>query len=445
MSKMMLSGWGNYPKIEVSVHKTDSAEQAKEFLQGVGPCITRGLGRSYGDSSLSENVLLMLKLNRMLSFDAKDGVLSCESGVSLGEILDTFVPRGWFLPVTPGTKYVTLGGAIASDVHGKNHHKDGSFSEHLVSMDVMTSDGKAVTCSKTVNADLFKATCGGMGLTGIILGASLRLKRIETAYIRQTTVKAKNIDETMDLFEKYENFTYSVAWIDCLSKKENLGRSILILGEHAGQTDIKDSKDSKNALVPKKKTALNIPVMFPNAVLNSVTARCFNFLYYHKHPDGITESIVDYDSFFYPLDGIRNWNRIYGPRGFTQYQFVLPYAMSKEGLKKILTVISDSGRGSFLAVLKLFGKKNDNLLSFPMEGYTLALDFPINTGLFPFLDELDKIVLDHGGRLYLTKDARMGREMFIKGYENTGRFLTAKHSVDKDNKFQSYQSKRLGV
>ena len=218
-----------------------------------------------------------------------------------------------------------------------------------------------------------------------------------------------------------------------------------MLGEHADPGDIKDLKVSKNALVLKKKTALNIPVKFPNAVLNSVTARCFNFLYYHKHPDRMHESIVGYDSFFYPLDSIQNWNRIYGSRGFTQYQFVLPYDMSKEGLKKILTVISDSGRGSFLAVLKLFGKKNDNLLSFPMEGYTLALDFPITPGLFPFLDELDKIVLDYGGRLYLSKDARMGGDMFVRGYENAERFIIEKHRVDKNNKFQSFQSKRLGV
>ena len=245
--------------------------------------------------------------------------------------------------------------------------------------------------------------------------------------------------------EKHENFTYSVAWIDCLSKTEKLGRSILMLGEHADSKDIKDLKASKNALVLKKKTALNILVKFPNAILNSAAARYFSFLYYHKHPNGTHESIVDYDSFFYPLDSIRNWNRVYGSRGFTQYQFVLPYDVSREGLRKILTIISNSGRGSFLAVLKLFGKKNDNLLSFPMEGYTLALDFPITPGLFPFLDELDKVVLDHGGRLYLSKDARMGRDMFIRGYESAGRFIIAKHRLDKNNKFQSFQSKRLGI
>lgn len=445
MSEMLISGWGNYPKVNARVHKTDSAEQAKELLHDVDSCITRGLGRSYGDSSLSENVLLTSKLNRMLSFDVKKGILSSESGVNLEEILDTFVPRGWFLPVTPGTKFVTLGGAIASDVHGKNHHKVGSFSDHLISMDVMTSEGKIVSCSKTVNAELFKATCGGMGLTGIILNASFKLNRIETAYIRQTTIQSRNLDETMDLFEKNGNVTYSVAWIDCLSKNEKLGRSILMLGEHADAGDIKDLTISANALVLKKKNNLNIPVNFPNSILNCVTARCFNFFYYHKHPNRKSESIVDYDSFFYPLDRIHNWNRIYGERGFTQYQLVLPYDTSKEGLKKILMSISNYGSGSFLAVLKLFGKENDNLLSFPMAGYTLALDFPITPGLFPFLDELDKVVLDYGGRLYLSKDVRMSRDMFIKSYRNAGRFKSAKQYLDKNNKLQSFQSKRLGL
>lgn len=442
---MKISGWGNYPKVDAHVSKADSAERVKEFLSNIESCIPRGLGRSYGDSSLSENVLLTLKLNRLLSFEASEGILSCESGVNFKEILDTFVPRGWFLPVTPGTKYVTLGGAIASDVHGKNHHKDGSFSDHLISMEVMTSEGTIETCSKTVNADVFKATCGGMGLTGIILNASFRLKRIQTAYIKQATIKAKNLDETMELFEKHGNYTYSVAWIDCLSNKEKLGRSILLLGEHAAPADIQDRTALRDPLVLNTRRNLNIPVNFPNGFLNNVTARSFNFLYYHNHPNRTNESIVDYDSFFYPLDGIHNWNRIYGSRGFTQYQLVLPYDVSKDGLKKILMSISNSGRGSFLAVLKLFGKENDNLLSFPMSGYTLALDFPITPGLFPFLNELDKVVMDYGGRLYLSKDVRMGSDMFIKSYKNSGRFKSAKQYFDKNRKLQSFQSKRLGL
>ncbi len=440
---MKISGWGNYPKIEAHVVKAGSAEKIQEFLNATDVFIPRGLGRSYGDSSLNNNILSTLNLNRMLSFDEKKGILSCESGVHLKDILEVFVPRGWFLPVTPGTKFVTVGGALASDVHGKNHHKEGSFSDHLVSMEILTSEGKSLTCSKSDNSDLFKTTCGGMGLTGIILNAAFKLKRIETAYIRQTTLKTKNLEETMDFFEKYGNVTYSVAWIDCLAKKDNLGRSILMLGEHAAFGDMKSG--TGNALVLPKKKHMNIPASFPNFVLNPLTAKCFNVLYYHKHSNTKSESMVDYDSFFYPLDSIYNWNRIYGSRGFTQYQCVLPFNMSKKGLREILTKISDSGIGSFLAVLKLFGKGNDNLLSFPMEGYTLALDFPISSGLFTFLEEMDKIVLDYGGRLYLSKDVRMRKEMFINSYSNAGEFISAKRLLDTGNKFQSLQSERLGL
>jgi decaprenylphospho-beta-D-ribofuranose 2-oxidase len=440
---MRVSGWGNYPKIEAHMVRAGSTEKIKEFLNATDVFIPRGLGRSYGDSSLNNNILSTLNLNRMLSFDGKEGILSCESGVTLSEILEVFVPKGWFLTVTPGTKFVTVGGAIASDVHGKNHHKEGSFSDHLVSMDILTSEGARVTCSKTENAYLFEATCGGMGLTGIILNATFKMKRIETAYIRQTTIKTRNLEETMDYFENYGNFTYSVAWIDCLANKENLGRSILMLGEHAAFGDMKG--ETRNTLVLPKMKNINIPINFPNFVLNRLTAKYFNVLYYHKHSNTKSESMVDYDSFFYPLDSIYNWNRIYGSRGFTQYQCVLPYDMSKEGLKEILMRIRDSGMGSFLAVLKLFGKGNDNLLSFPMEGYTLALDFPISSGLFTFLEEMDRLVVNYGGRLYLSKDVRMGKDTFIKGYKYAKKFISAKKTIDKYNKLQSLQSKRLGL
>ena len=442
---MKISGWGNYPKIDACIRRPASIEAVIGHLHATDSFIVRGLGRSYGDSSLNHMVLSLGRFKRMLSFDVNEGILSCESGVSLKEILDTFVPRGWFLPVTPGTKYVTLGGAIASDVHGKNHHKDGSFSDHLLSMDVMTSEGKTVTCSRAENADLFKATCGGMGLTGIILSASFKLKRIETAYIKQMTIRARNIEETMDLFEQYGNCTYSVAWIDCLSRNDTLGRSILMLGEHAESEDIRGLSAPTDPLRSDKKQRLTIPIHLPNWLLNSVTARGFNFLYYHRHPNRVDESIVDYNSFFYPLDRINNWNRIYGSRGFTQYQFVLPYTVSKQGLKRILRNISTCGMGSFLAVLKLFGKGNDNLLSFPMAGYTLALDFPIMPGLFPFLDELDRIVMEYGGRLYLSKDVRMGKDMFSRSYQNAERFKNTKNRIDRNNTFQSFQSQRLGI
>ncbi len=442
---MKISGWGNYPKVEARVRNAGSVEKAREILKNADSLIPRGLGRSYGDSSLSKNIISTLKLNRMLLFDNKEGILSCESGVSLEEILALFVPRGWFLPVTPGTKFVTVGGAIASDVHGKNHHKDGSFSDHLISIDILTTDGSILTCSQSSNTDLFKATCGGMGLTGIILRASLKLIKIETAYIKQNTVKTRNLTETMDLFEQYRHVTYSVAWVDTLSKKDKLGRSIVMFGEHATFREIENASIALNPLILNAKRKIPIPVNFPNGMLNTVTARCFNFFYYHKSFHRTSESIVDYESFFYPLDSIHNWNRIYGSRGFTQYQCVLPYATSKEGLTKILNRISDSGIGSFLAVLKLFGKNNDNLLSFPMEGYTLALDFPVTAGLFTFLDELDEIVADSGGRLYLSKDARMSKSMFHRSYTNAARFNNVKQSIDKNNTFLSFQAKRLGI
>jgi len=249
----------------------------------------------------------------------------------------------------------------------------------------------------------------------------------------------------MELFENYCTSTYSVAWIDCLAKGDNLGRSILMIGEHAGIDEIKGLNNSRSELAPTKKKKLDIPVAFPNFVLNNATIKCFNFLYYHKHSQGAQESVVDYETFFYPLDSVTNWNRIYGVRGFTQYQFVIPKAAGKTGLKKIMQRISDSGMGSFLAVLKLFGRGNDNIMSFPMEGYTLALDFPMSLQLLTFLDELDRIVLDFGGRLYFTKDVRMSCFMARKSYAGFMEFAERKNQLDNKGKFQSFQSRRLGL
>ena len=440
-----ISGWGNFPVIKSILCMPGSADAVRDYVKNAETVIPRGLGRSYGDSSLNNFVMSMLKLNRILGFDENIGVLECESGVSLNEILDIFVPRGWFLPVMPGTKYVTVGGAIASDVHGKNHHKEGSFSDHVVSMTVLLPDGEIITCSKDSNPGLFAIICGGMGLTGIIISAKFRLKMVTSAYIKQKTVKARNLDEIMDLFESYCNSTYSVAWIDCLAKGDNLGRSILMVGEHAGSDDLKGIDYSNDMLTLRKRKKLNIPVAFPNFVLNNATIKCFNFLYFHKHPSGTLETIVDYETFFCPLDSVTNWNRIYGVRGFTQYQFVIPKAAAKTGLKKIMQKISDSGMGSFLAVLKLFGPGNDNFLSFPMEGYTLAIDFPLSLQLLTFLDELDRMVLDFGGRLYLTKDVRMSCFMAKKSYAGFLEFAERKNQLDNKGKFQSIQSRRLGL
>jgi FAD/FMN-containing dehydrogenase len=299
----------------------------------------------------------------------------------------------------------------------------------------MLADGEVVTCSKEATPELFKATCGGMGLTGVILNARIYLKKINSQYIGQTTIKTKNLKETFDAFEEYSKKPYSVAWIDCLAKGSKIGKCLLMVG------DFRD--DGK--LDYKKKNQLSIPFNFPSFTLNNWSVRAFNLLYYGKVKDGVSKQKVDIDTFFYQLDAIGHWNRIYGKNGFTQYQFILPKELSYMGLEEILTVISNSGKGSFLAVLKLYGKANDNWLSFPMEGYSLALDFRIEKGLFDLLDKLDEIVVKYKGRIYLTKDARVSKEIFEKGYPQIEKFRKYRKENKMDSKFQSYQSKRVGI
>jgi len=362
-------------------------------------------------------------------------LLHIQAGALLSEILEHYVPRGWFLKVTPGTKLITVGGAIASDVHGKNHHVEGCFSECVEAFTIILADGETVTCAKEETPDLWKATCGGMGLTGVILDAKIYLKKINSQYIDQTTIKTKNLKETFTAFEEYQDKPYSVAWIDCLAKGDEIGKCLLMVG------DFRD--DGK--LDYKKKSQLSIPFNFPSFALNNWSVRAFNWLYYGKAKEGVSKQRVDIDTFFYPLDAIGHWNRIYGKNGFTQYQFILPKETSYEGLEEILTAISNSGKGSFLAVLKLYGKANDNYLSFPIEGYSLALDFKIEKGLFDLLDKLDEIVVKHKGRIYLTKDVRVSKETFEKGYPQIEKFRTYRKDNKMDSKFQSLQSKRVGI
>jgi FAD/FMN-containing dehydrogenase len=405
--------------------------------------IARGLGRCYGDASLADSILSTVDYRLFLDFNQDEGIVTCQSGVSLKDILELVVPKGWFLPVTPGTKYVSVGGALASDVHGKNHHVEGCFGDHVLSFDIFTGDGTRVHCTRETYPDLFEATRGGMGLTGIIDTVTLKLKKIETSFIRQEQIKAANLDEIIDLFHKHKDSTYSMAWIDCLKGGTGFGRSIFMKGEHAALEEL-DSTQKRSPLVCHKKKLLNMPVNLPGFVLNSLTVKAFNWLYYHKNLKSHIQNIVHYDGFFYPLDSIENWNRMYGKRGFVQYQFVLPLAHSKEGLVKILQKIREKGWGSFLAVLKLFGKQ-DNLISFPMEGFTLALDFPVRKGLFEFLDELDEIVIDLGGRLYLSKDARMEKDIFWKGYPHVDEFIEIVRKYNRDSTISSRLSERLEI
>ena len=430
---MSLVSWGMYPKIKNQKFTLRDAKTLTEYIKETPEFIPFGNGRSYGDSAINENILYCKKYNNFLDFDEENGILTCQAGVMLSEILDSFVPRGWFLKVTPGTKLITLGGAIASDVHGKNHHIEGCFSECVEEFTIMLPDGKTVTCKK--GDELFAATCGGMGLTGVILTAKISLKRINSQFIKQTTIKTKNLKETFEAFENNQESSYSVAWIDCLAKDEEIGKCLLMLGEFEDDGD----------LAYKSKKKLSIPFNFPSFALNTLSVKAFNWLYYAKAPNGTSKQKVGIDSFFYPLDAIDNWNRIYGKGGFTQYQFILPKENSFEGLREILTKISDSGKGSFLAVLKLYGKENENYLSFPIEGYSLALDFKIEDGLFELLDSLDEIVVKYGGRIYLTKDVRVSKDTFEKGYPEVNKFRKFRKENDMDTKLNSLQSKRLGI
>jgi FAD/FMN-containing dehydrogenase len=426
--------------------KTEAALAA--CLAQAKSVIGRGLGRSYGDSALNDTyVVSSLRLNHMESFDETSGVLVAEAGVSLADILEAFVPRGWFLPVTPGTKFVTLGGAIASDVHGKNHHVAGTFARHVLWFDLWTPALGLVRCSEMGNADIFHATTGGHGLTGFIIRAAVKLERIASAFIAQQTIKAGSLNVIMDAFEQYAALPFSVAWIDCLKTGASLGRSIFMGGRFAAPDEVPKRRRAK-PLAPPPPKVLSVPVNFPTFTLNPLSVRIFNALYYGKTSPGLSENIVTYNAFFYPLDSLQHWNRIYGKCGFTQYQFVIPLESAVEGLPKILKTIAESGQGSFLAVLKLFGKQEEfaGNISFPGEGYTLALDFPITDKLFPLLDRLDAMVLDYGGRHYLTKDSRMSADVFARGYgEALKQFMAIKSRLDPQGVLASAQSHRLGL
>jgi FAD/FMN-containing dehydrogenase len=429
--KQKVSNWGNFPVVEKEMRSEDSLAKIQEYVRNHHEIIARGNGRCYGDAALAENIFSTKRLNKFISFDRLNGIIECESGVLLSEVLEVIIPQGYFLYVTPGTKYITVGGAIASDVHGKNHHAEGCFSEYVLGFSLLNENGEVLNCSRSENADKFWATIGGMGLSGIILSAKFKLKNIETSFIRQERIKAENLEEIFRLFDESESWTYNVAWIDCLQKGENLGRSILMRGEHAFKHELPLNLQN-NLLQLQKKISPKIPFFFPGFVLNNLTVKLFNFLYFKKQSKKMVKNIVHFEDFFYPLDVVTDWNRIYGKNGFIQYQLVLPKATGKEGMKEILETIAGSGNGSFLAVLKLFGKANEEAYnSFPIEGYTLALDFKMNAKLKNLVEKLDKIVESYGGRIYLTKDS-MSKPTLVNYLKNVN-----------NSKFVSLQSKRI--
>jgi FAD/FMN-containing dehydrogenase len=434
-----VTGWGRFPRIDTEIVTMRSPEEGRAIVLDRPSLITRGNGRAYGDAALNARCTLStLRSNRILALDTVAGLITCEAGLLLSDLLEVIVPRGFFPPVTPGTRFVTIGGMVACDVHGKNHHTAGSFSRHVESLMLLTADGALRRCSRSENAILFDATCGGMGLTGTIVEVTFRLLPIQTARIRQETRKCADLDETIAACENSGGWTYSVAWIDCLARGDRLGRGVMMRGEHARPGECSD-----DALAVPRHRMRRVPVDLPHWSLNRFSVSAFNALYYGRAKSGL--DFPDYETFFYPLDAVLGWNRIYGAAGLVQYQCVLPYRASRDGIRSILERVAAAGRASFLAVLKLFGPGESGYLSFPMEGFTLTLDFPADTAVFSLMLQLDAIVADHGGRLYLAKDARGSAEMMRRGYPRLGDFMAVRDAIDPNRKMASLQSARLGL
>lgn len=448
MSSKSLSGWGRYPVVKSSLQRPEKVSSIAEIIQKSKDktVLARGAGRSYGDAALNPkgDTVLTERLNRMLAFNEQTGILCCEAGVTIKEILEVFVPRGWFPSVTPGTKFVTVGGAVAFDVHGKNHHQDGAFCRYVHKLKLTLASGETVLYSRNQHSDLFWATVGGMRLTGMITEVEFALRPIQTAYINCHSIKARNLDEAIALFDQYEpQYQYSVAWIDCLASGGKLGRSILIFGNHAAIADLNPEQQAQ-PLHLKSKRRLKVSFDLPAELLNGYTISSFNTLYYSRQRQRQVREVVDYDSFFYPLDFLHDWNRLYAKRGFVQYQCVFPTEVSREALIQILQLCSQKGWGSFLAVLKRLGSQ-EGWLSFSMPGYTLTLDMPVKPGLWEFLDQLDQLVIHSGGRVYLAKDARLSPEAFRAMYPSFPQWLEVKSKVDPDNLFSSALSRRLQI
>lgn len=407
------TSWGGYPYVEqdgqyLANRHADISPLSEGFLP-------YGLGRSYGDSCLghSGKVLSSKLLDHFMAFDAVTGILRCEAGVTLADIIDCCLPQGWFLPVTPGTKYVTVGGAIANDVHGKNHHGFGSFGNHVTCFELLRSDGMRLLCSPQENSDWFHATIGGLGLTGFIVWAELQLRPVQSQSIDTETIKYRCLDDFFSLSEDSEQgFEYTVAWLDCLASGESLGKGHFIRGNHSTFRDI----DPARPLQHKKKLA--VPLRPPLSLVNALSLRTFNKLYYERQAQQRVLGSVNYDPFFYPLDGILHWNRIYGSPGFIQHQCVIPLADARPGIREILERISKAGLGSFLVVLKMMGNvPSRGLLSFPQEGATLAIDFPYQgEKTLSLLRRLDEVVMQAKGKIYPAKDARMSAALFQQAY-----------------------------
>jgi decaprenylphospho-beta-D-ribofuranose 2-oxidase len=450
-SDVLLTGWGRTAPSRATVHPARDLAEIADALKHAGPrgVLARGLGRSNGDATQNAggDVLDMTTLSRVRALDLDAGTITVEAGASLDALMRLLVPLGWFVPVTPGTRYITVGGAIAADIHGKNHHVDSSFSAHLHDLVLATPLGDRLTLTARGNPGEFAATTGGMGLTGVVLEATFRLLPVETSLMRVDTDRLPDLDTVMArMAVGDEAYRYSVAWIDCLAVGRNLGRAVLTRADHARRRDLDGTRHARAPLGYHPSARLQAPRGIPGGLLNRFTVAAFNEFWFRKAPAHRVGGLESIPTFFHPLDMVRDWNRIYGPRGFLQYQFVVPFGPGGETVVRVaLERLSAARCPSFLAVLKRFGPQ-DGLLSFPTEGWTLALDVPAgHPGLAPLLDDLDRRVAEAGGRVYLAKDSRLRPDLLEAMYPRLAEWRAIRDRLDPDRVMNSDLNRRLGL
>ncbi|MEN2979864.1 FAD-binding oxidoreductase [Tistrella bauzanensis] len=442
-------GWGRYPRHDSALISPAAPDDVASLYNDAdgrprAGLIARGAGRAYGDAAIGDSATVVMRgLDRIRSFDRQTGRVTVEAGLLLADLIGVAMPAGWFPPVVPGTRFVTIGGMIAADVHGKNHHRAGGFGDHVETLTLALPDGQMVTCGPDHHPDLFRATIGGMGLTGMIVEASFTLMPIQTGWISQRTVVAPDLDRALSALRDAAGATYSVAWIDCLARGAALGRSLVYLGEHATPADLTAAGGDR--WPPAVGGRFSVPLDAPSMMLNRLSVGAFNALYYKRGARAAGRSmLVPWDRYFFPLDGIGDWNRLYGARGFVQYQCVLPMVAAAGTLADILERVSRAGHASFLAVLKQLGPAHGDL-SFPMEGVTLALDLPVSARMLALLNDLDRLVVAAGGRLYLAKDARQSPATFEAGYPKRDHLRRLRHQIGAPGRLSSKLSTRLGI
>jgi decaprenylphospho-beta-D-ribofuranose 2-oxidase len=425
----------------------DDRDEVASLIKRVGErgAIARGLGRSYGDAAQNAGGLLVdaVPSSGVVDLDLAEGVVTARAGTSIDELIRWLVPLGWFVPVTPGTRYVTVGGAIAADIHGKNHHRSGTFCRHVDSFRMLVADGSVVDVDREREPELFWATAGGLGLTGVVVDATIRMKSIETSWLSVDTNRAGDLDGIMALMTEGDSrYEYSVAWIDLIARGKQMGRSILQRGQFATRDELhgratkhpREFNDKEYAVAPR----------LPNGLLNHQTVRAFNEVWFRHAPQRRKNDLQTIGQFFHPLDFLRDWNRIYGPRGFLQWQFVVPFDRA-DVIETCVDRLSAAGTASFLAILKLFGEEGPGYLSFPKRGWTLALDLPVAAPLAALLDELDEVVVEAGGRLYLAKDSRTRPELIPAMYPRLDEWREVRERIDPHGHFRSDLGRRLGL